>query len=224
MTLLDYPDHVAAVLFTQGCNFRCFYCHNPLFVDTALFSSPGGSKIPFSAVESFLESRSGFLDGVVISGGEPTLHKPLEDTIRRIKGLGYRVKLDTNGSYPKVLKKLIEQNLLDYVAMDYKCLPGDYMENCGFEMPLEIFQQSVNILKTSEVPYEFRTTVWQEYHTLECLRKMGTLIAGAQSWALQNIRTGEVLGDCSHATPFNPARLEKFKDPLSDFSKEVNVR
>ena len=113
MTLLDYPDHLAAVLFTQGCNFRCFYCHNPLFVTSGCSGQIPEAKIPFGAIEKFIESRSGFLDGIVISGGEPTLHKSLIPTISKIKEMGMKVKLDTNGSRPDVIIELLEQQLVD---------------------------------------------------------------------------------------------------------------
>lgn len=221
MTLLDYPDHLAAVLFTQGCNFRCFYCHNPLFM---LYNDTLEADIPFEAIEKFIDSRSGFLDGIVISGGEPTLHKSLIPTISKIKEMGMKVKLDTNGSRPDVILELIERKLIDYLAMDFKCLPEDYSKFCDFLMPPNKLKASIKAVKSLGIPYEFRTTIWQEYHTISCLEEMGKQINGAQRWALQNIRKDAVFGDCSMSTPFNPARLEKYKDILSPYADTIDVR
>lgn len=223
MTLLDYPEHLAAMVFTQGCNFRCFYCHNPVFVK-------GGeeraeiSSIPFQAVENFLKSRKNFLDGVVISGGEPTLHKNLKETISRIKALGYKVKLDTNGSRPAVVEELLKEGLIDYLAMDFKCLPDDYEQICCFQVSPDLLRESVALAMSSGIPYEFRTTVWEEYHTLETLQAMGEWIKGAREWALQNLRKGELLGNSEEATPYNPARLQNYREPLSAFAETISVR
>lgn len=224
MTLLDFPGHVAAVLFTQGCNFSCFYCHNPLFISPLSTDRKGPQRIPFEAIKAFLVSRVGFLDGVVISGGEPTLHKGLADTLAQIKSLGYKVKLDTNGSHPQVVQDLLNQKVLDYIAMDYKCLPKDYSNICGFEMDSETFQSSLEVVAASGIPYELRTTVWEEYHTLKCLEEMGQRVKGIKSWALQNIRLGNVLGDCSNITPYNPARLEKYITSLSRYAQHISIR
>lgn len=153
LSLIDYPGKTAAVIFTQGCNFRCSYCHNPELVYPDRFSEP----ILFEYVYEFLKGKRGFLDGIVFSGGEPTLQDDLVDRIREIRSMGYAVKLDTNGSNPRVLAEVLP--ILDYVAMDIKAPVGDkYTRVCG--MPIDEYDIFVSMLliKASGVPHEFRTT------------------------------------------------------------------
>lgn len=167
MTLLDYPGKVACTVFLQGCNFRCPFCHN-----SGLLSSAGDPEIPTEELLAFLKKRQGLLDGVCITGGEPTLHKELPELIRTIKELGFSVKLDTNGFRPAVLKELA--GMLDYVAMDIKNCPARYGETAGLpQIPLSHIEESMVFLIEGSLDYEFRTTVVQEFHTREDIDAIG---------------------------------------------------
>ena len=157
MTLLDYPGRVACTVFTGGCNFRCPFCHNAsLVIPEALRAADGGVE----AILAFLKKRQGLLDGVAITGGEPLLHADMADFLRQIRALGYQIKLDTNGSFPERLISLVEEGLIDRVAMDIKNAPGLYAETAGFPL-LDIapIERSKNYLLEGHVEYEFRTTV-----------------------------------------------------------------
>lgn len=167
MTLLDYPGKVACTVFLQGCNFRCPFCHN-----SGLLSSAGDPEIPAEELLTFLKKRQGLLDGVCITGGEPTLHKELPELIRTIKELGFFVKLDTNGFRPAVLKELA--GMLDYVAMDIKNCPVRYAETAGLpQIPLSHIEESMVFLMEGTLDYEFRTTVVQEFHTRKDIEAIG---------------------------------------------------
>lgn len=169
MTLLDYPGKVACTVFLQGCNFRCPFCHN-----SDLLGKDGPETIPVETLLTFLKKRVGLLDAVCITGGEPTLQKNLAELLRQIKALGYLVKLDTNGSRPAVLKALVEEGLVDYVAMDIKNSFARYGETVGMpNMDLSGVEQSIRYLLEEHVDYEFRTTVADELHTEQDMEEMG---------------------------------------------------
>lgn len=196
LTLLDFPDNLATIVFTQGCNFRCHYCYNPMLVwPRDKKSLPDGKNIkkghPLVKEEDlflFLEERKGKIDGVVISGGEPTLHKDLPEFIKRIKALGYLVKLDTNGTNPLMLGYLMESKLIDYVAMDIKAPLEKYEEVVGATVNLENLQKSVKMILSGSTAYEFRSTLVPEFHKSQDIEKMGTLIEGARIWYLQKFK------------------------------------
>ena len=157
-TLIDYPKKVAATIFLSGCNFRCPFCHNPELVLPEIIQK----KDPIAEKEifDFLEERKGFLDGIVICGGEPTVHSDLPEFVEKIKKMGFLLKLDTNGSNPKMLESMIQNNLLDYVAMDVKSSKERYGQATGFpNIDIEKIEQSVDILKKNNIDYEFRTTL-----------------------------------------------------------------
>ena len=187
-TLLDYPEHVAATVFTGGCNFRCPFCHN-----SELVLAPGGQPA-FSEEEvlAFLKKRRGLLEGVCITGGEPTLQPDLEEFIGKVKELGYLVKLDTNGYRPEVLERLLKAGMLDYVAMDVKASPENYSKVAGLQgMDVERVGRSVKLLKESGIDYEFRTTVVKGLHSIEEFEKIGRWISGAKAYYLQAYRENE---------------------------------
>jgi pyruvate formate lyase activating enzyme len=154
-TMIDFPGKISAIVFTQGCNLKCGYCHNP-----ELIAADGGQTFVFTDddVLDYLQKRRGALEGVVITGGEPVLQPDLKDFIIKVKALDYLVKLDTNGTKPAALKDLIDANLLDFVAMDIKAPFHKYPAICGVAIDIEDIKESVNIIKTGSVPYEFRTT------------------------------------------------------------------
>ena len=169
MTLLDYPGRVACTVFLQGCNFRCPFCHN-----TDLLPPNGEELMTEDALIAFLQKRLGLLDGVCITGGEPTLYKGLPELLRRIKALGYAIKLDTNGQQPKVLQALVEENLIDYVAVDAKNGPSRYAETVGVPgFKLDKIEQTLRYLMEDRIPYELRTTVVQPLHDAASILDMG---------------------------------------------------
>lgn len=188
-TLLDYPGCVAATVFTGGCNFRCPFCHNRgLVLEPSL-----GRAVPEEEVLDFFKKRKNILKGVCITGGEPTLQADLPDFIARVQRMGYRIKLDTNGYRPEILKKLLEEGLLDYVAMDIKNSPDKYAVSSGMEGMDEGFdfgriRESVNILMEGNVEYEFRTTVVKELHAVEDMVKIGEWIKGCSAYFLQKFQ------------------------------------
>ena len=169
MTLLDFPGKVACTVFLQGCNFRCPFCHN-----SDLLGNDGPEPIPVETLLAFLKKRVGLLDGVCITGGEPTLQKDLPDLLRQIKALGYRIKLDTNGNRPDVLKALVAEGLVDYVAMDIKNCPARYGETAGVSrLELEAIEETMGFLMAGNVDFEFRTTVVAELHRAQDMKEIG---------------------------------------------------
>jgi pyruvate formate lyase activating enzyme len=201
LTLLDYPDHLAAIIFTQGCNFRCHFCYNPLLVlphqgrDEKNKKEKGFSPFSPQNLFLFLQERRGRLEGVVITGGEPTLHPDLPGFIKAIKDLGYLVKLDTNGTNPEMLEQLIADRLIDYVAMDIKAPLAKYAAVVGVPVNCNNLKKSVKIIKSSGLPYEFRTTVVPGLLEAADFTAMGELIKGASKWYLQNFKSDTDLVD-----------------------------
>ena len=201
MTLLDYPGLVACTVFTGGCNFRCPFCHNAsLVLPEELQAADGGVE----AVLSFLKKRQGLLDGVAVTGGEPLLHADMADFLREVKTLGYRVKLDTNGSFPDRLQSLVEEGLVDRVAMDIKNAPALYAKTAGLEtMDMAAVARSKDYLLSGAVEYEFRTTVVRGLHTRESLVESARWIAGAQAYFLQQFKDSGALIDGSGLGAFS---------------------
>ncbi len=191
LTLLDYPGKVACTIFTAGCNFRCPFCHNAsLVLDTYL-----NPDIPLEDVFTFLKKRQGVLEGVCVTGGEPLIQQGIEEFLQRIKELDYSVKLDTNGSFPEKLKMLVENGLVDYVAMDIKNSPESYGKTIGIEgYDIANIKKSVEYLKTNVVPYEFRTTVVREFHQKTDFEEIGSWIEGTESYYLQQFKdSGDII-------------------------------
>ena len=196
LTLLDYPGRTACTVFTGGCNFRCPFCHNaPLVI-------PGREQEPYTEEEvlSYLKKRAGLLDGVCVTGGEPTLQEDLEAFLRQVKALGYPVKLDTNGSRPEALRALLRQGLADYVAMDVKSSPEEYARACGVPVDLEKVNESIDLLLSGCVDYEFRTTVVAGLHTPQIIEQTARRIAGAKRYFLQAfVDSGDLISSGWHA-------------------------
>lgn len=219
-TLLDYPEHVAATVFTGGCNFKCPFCHNG-----ELVQSPDGlAVIPAEEVLAFLKKRSGVLSGVCITGGEPTLQPDLLDFIREIKEIGLLVKLDTNGYRPQVLREILKVGLLDYVAMDIKNCREKYELTAGSEgLEVSLIEESVQLLKGSGIPYEFRTTVVRELHEAEDFVKIGAWLEGAKAYFLQAYRDNEnVIREGFHA--YTREEMESFRRILRGRIERVELR
>lgn len=174
-SLIDYPGKISAVIFTQGCNFRCPYCHNPELIQAKCKEQ--SAKSHEKSVLEFLKKRIGKLDGVVITGGEPTLHANLPEFIKQIKELGFAVKLDTNGTNPEMLKQLIDEKLIDYVAMDIKAPIDKYSDVVCVNIDTNKILKSIEILKTADIAYEFRTTVVKSQLSRADFEKIGALIS-----------------------------------------------
>ena len=182
LTLLDYPGKVACTVFLSGCNLRCPYCHNPGLVLPDQINAPG---MPEADVVSILGQRKGKLDGVCITGGEPTLQPELPEFLEKIRNLGYAIKLDTNGTNPGMLQGLLRDGILAYVAMDIKNSPHRYAEACGGVDILSEVQESVLLLQDSPTDYEFRTTVCKPLHTEKEMEEIGRWLKGAKRYFLQ---------------------------------------
>lgn len=192
LTLLDFPEKTAATIFLAGCNLRCPFCHN-----SRLVVGEGFEKIPEEELFSYLEKRQGILDGVCITGGEPLMREELFEFIEKIRALGYQVKLDTNGTFPDRLSSLLENGLLDYVAMDIKNSPEKYALTVGVEnFDVTPVLKSIEILKSSGVNHEFRTTLVKELHEEEDVEKMAKLLSPDSKYFLQKfVDSGEILSD-----------------------------
>jgi pyruvate formate lyase activating enzyme len=224
-TLLDYPEKVACVVFTPGCSMRCGFCHNPEFVLPEKIAELAGSFIEEEAFFRFLDQRRGLLEGVVVSGGEPTLWQDLPDFFHKIKEKGFLTKLDTNGHRPEVLRHLLKERLVDYVAMDVKTSLSEYTKLVAGAIKPENIQKSIDILKTSGIPYEFRTTLIHEVHSEEVLRDMEELLRGAARYYLQTFRPGHTLNPV-FATyhPFSAEEMQDIAKRFSSVAKEVAIR
>lgn len=219
-TLLDYPGEVAATIFTGGCNFRCPYCHNGDLVLGAASMSP----ISEEEVMGHLNRRRHVLTGVCITGGEPTLQPDLEDFIRRVKGMGYLVKLDTNGSHPRLLQKLVGEHLLDYVAMDIKHCREKYGSvACSPSFSLADVEESVSFLLEGNVAYEFRTTVVRELHCAEDMERIGRWIAGADRYFLQSYRESENVISPVYTSP-DKEEIEQYLARVRPYVDKAEVR
>lgn len=219
LTLLDFPGRVACTVFTGGCNFRCPFCHN-----AALVIGEESASIDEAEVFAYLQKRRGILDGVVITGGEPLLQSGLEDFIRRVKELGYLVKLDTNGSLPEVLRPVLEAGIVDYVAMDIKNSPEKYAATCGTaDIDLAAVEESVRLLMVCGIDYEFRTTVVAELHSDADFEAMGRWIRGAKRWYLQNfVDSGGLVASGMSAAP--KADMERWAVAARRFVENVEIR
>jgi pyruvate formate lyase activating enzyme len=191
LTLIDYPGKLAAVVFLCNCNFRCPWCYSSeLVLPEKIKKQPEVSE---KYVFEFLKERKNLIEGVVLCGGEPTMTKELLSLVKKIKKEGFFVKLDTNGSDPKILKELIDKKLVDYVAMDIKAPKEKYKEFTGSKIDVKKIQQSVDILKEGKIDYEFRTTVVPEFHNREELLTMARWISGAKRYYLQNFRAEKTM-------------------------------
>lgn len=191
LTLLDYPGKMACVIFTAGCNMRCPFCHNSRLV----INPEKESELSVDEVLSFLKKRQGILDGVVITGGEPLLQSDIKELIIRIRELGYPVKIDTNGTFPDRLKELVNEGLVDYVAMDIKNAPELYGETVGISgFDISKIKESIAFLLENKVEYEFRTTVVREFHSVFGMENLGKLIKGAKRHYIQSfVDSGETI-------------------------------
>lgn len=225
ITLLDYPDHIACIVFTAGCNFRCGYCHNPEFVLPEMLQQLKGNFIPESTFFHFLEQRKNKLEAVVITGGEPTLMPDLILFIKKIKKMGFLVKLDSNGNNPFILRRALEDKMVDYIAMDIKTSLGEYKKLVGNRAEETKLSESIKLLKTMAPDYEFRSTLIKEVHTPEILAAMSELLRGAKRVFLQKFRptiTLNPLFQNFHA--FSDTQMEEIKKIFEKNVETVYIR
>jgi len=249
-TLLDYPGHVAATLFLGGCNFRCPFCHNMDIVNTKYLMASNPDMCPsglgevtqlnsekrysIDEIESFLRKRSGVLDGICITGGEPTIYNDLPDFIENVKkierknGSALLVKLDTNGTNPKMLKELIDMKLIDYVAMDIKASIEKYALVSGIlhdneELLIGNVISSVSILKESEIDYEFRTTIVKEFHEESDIHSIGRLIKGAKKYYIQSFTDSAFVPD-HNLTSLDKDTLKEYREIMKEYVQHVELR
>lgn len=187
-SLIDFPGKLSCVIFTQGCNFRCRFCHNETLVLPERFQP----TLSLEDILAFLKKRAGLLEGVVITGGEPTLHTDLIDIIKTIKDLGYAVKLDTNGTLPHRVAPLIEQKLVDYIAMDIKHELEHYDEITGVTVDTGAILESIQMIRSSGVDYEFRTTIVPAFHHDQTIKNIAQTLSGSKRYVLQEFL-------CEHA-------------------------
>lgn len=223
-TLLDYPGKVATIVFTLGCNMRCGYCHNSEFVLPEKIKKIAHDCISEDVFFRFLKTRSGFLDGVVICGGEPTIHRDLPQFCRQIKEAGFLVKLDTNGSNPDMIENLLDENLLDYVAMDVKYPLDQYRLVSGVDIHQELFKRSIHLITTRLPEYEFRTTVIKWIHSEHDIWEIAETIRWAKNYYLQNYRPGNTLNPNFEWMSFTEQELESLQSIARPFVEKCWVR
>lgn len=223
LTLSDFPFQVACIVFTQGCNLRCSYCHNPQLIE---LQAPAERETPAeSQVLDFLKTRQGMLDGVVISGGEPTLQSDLIPFLCRVKNLGFLVKLDTNGTNPPVLREALHRGLLDYVAMDVKHDPLQYDEITGAPVDPDDLATSRDLLLSSGIDYEFRTTVVPQFHDDAAIEAIARFCAGASRFFLQRFCPAGVFEpSLRHGPSPTIELLRRFKQIVGRFIVNVKLR
>lgn len=221
VSLINYPGRISAVVFTQGCVFRCPYCHNPELVNPKLFTK----TIPEDEVLNFLEKRKGKLDAVVITGGEPTIQKDLPEFIKKIKAMGFLVKLDTNGVNPEMLAGLLDEKLLDYVAMDVKAPLEKYEKIVKAKAVLADIERSIKLIMSSAVDYEFRTTVVKDFLSKKDILKIGEMIKGAKRYVLQKFVPSKTLDKkFMKAATYSDEEFEELRAELDRHISRVSVR
>ncbi len=218
LTLLDFPGRTACTVFTGGCNLRCPFCHNAGLVQT-----PNANENAMQEVLEYLLRRRGLLDGVCMTGGEPLLQPDLADFLRRLKDMGYAVKLDTNGTLPKQLEKLLSLGLVDYVAMDIKSSPRGYATAAGSDIPLSRFEESICIIRESGVAHEFRTTAVKGIHTPQDFAEIGAWLGDRDPYFIQGfVDSGALLG--SGCSAFDESEMHALLAAVQPFIPGARLR
>lgn len=220
-SLIDYPDKMSCVVFLGGCNFRCGFCQNSDLV----LEPEKQPTIPESEFFEFLDQRKGWLDGVTVTGGEPCLHKELSQLLAGIKERGYMVKLDTNGYNPVALMQIIDQKLVDYIAMDIKTDRKNYSRATGIDIDISKIEQSIELIRNSGIEYEFRSTIVPTFFNREIILNIGKWLEGSEKHILQQFRAEKTLDPkFKDVKPLPKEKIEEFAELLKPFFKKVEVR
>lgn len=221
VSLIDFPGRIATVLFTPGCNFACPFCQNPELVNPSAGLSPASPR----EVEELLETRKKFIDGVSITGGEPTLLSDLPDFLKKLKGMNLQTKVDTNGYLPKVIKSIIDGNLVDFIAMDIKASLEKYQVAAGTMVDISRIEKTIDILIKSDIEYEFRTTVVPGLHTAEDIKSISRRIEGAAAFRLHQFSNKQTLDSAyTEVSPYLPEEMENLAKVAGDYVADVKVR
>ena len=230
-SLIDYPGKISSVLFFKGCNFRCPYCHNKELVfgpaHISSVSNPNTNMVDESFVFSYLEKRKNLIDGVVLSGGEPTLTKSLLRICQSVKDMGYMVKLDTNGSYPNVLENLLYHGFIDYIAMDFKTSPDRYLKYMSNKVDLDAIKASIQLIQDSNVDYEFRTTCIKPIIDESAIHKMVPYVEGAKRFILQKFQYSSSILDPDFFVDHKETEindLKAYQELIMPWVKECTIR
>lgn len=209
LTLLNYPDKVACTIFTSGCNLRCPFCHNSGLVTNNY------NEISFDSIYEYLKKRIGILDGVCITGGEPLIYADIKDYIKKIKDLGYLVKIDTNGCNPKLLKELIDLKLVDYIAMDIKNIYSKYDITSGVKVNIDNIKKSISIIENSGIDYEFRTTIVKEFHSTQDIKEILSYISSNSNYYIQNFKNSNDVFN-RNLSSFSEKELVEMKNKINN--------
>jgi pyruvate formate lyase activating enzyme len=221
LSLIDYPGKLCATIFTAGCNFRCPYCYN----EDIVLDYPAMPKMPEDKIIEFLHPRLGFLDGVCVTGGEPTIHRELPKFLGRLKSIGSLVKLDTNGSRPKALAYVMEKGLVNYIALDVKVPLGRYEETVRYRVKPEGLKETIKLIRRSGVDHEFRTTVVPGLLDGDDLEEIAMTLAGSKRYVLQQFRPGKTLcPDFKDVKPYSEAEMRQFRDRVAPYFAETKLR
>ena len=218
LTLLDFPDKVACIIFTGGCNFRCSYCQNSILISNDCYA-----PIEEEEIFNYLTKRKKIIDGVVISGGEPTIQKDLYDFILKIKEMGFSIKLDTNGSNPAMIKKLIEDNLIDYIAMDIKNIFSEYKVVTKNKVNIDKIKESIDIIRNSNIDHEFRTTIIKNVHSIDNILEICSYFDKKEKVFMQNFEQSENVVD-KELVSFTREELMEINEIIKEKYPNVTVR
>ena len=220
LTLLDYPGNIACIIFTRGCNLNCPFCHNSALIPCS--NSPG--EIEESEIFEYLEKRKNIIEGVCITGGEPLLQHDIKEFIKKIKAMNFKVKLDSNGSNYIKLKELMEENLVDYIAMDIKNIFEEYNDTSGVKnLDIENIKKSINLIKKSKIEHEFRTTIVKEYHNNEKIDKLLKIVGKDSKYYLQNFMNNDNVVN-KNLTSFTTVELEELTNTLLKNYSNAEIR
>lgn len=220
-SMIDYPGNIVATVFLSRCNFRCPFCHNPELVFDEV-----KDDVDVEEFLLYLESKKGWLDGICITGGEPTLHPGLKGFMRKVKQLGMKIKLDTNGTAPEIMKELIEEGLVDYIAMDIKASLENYEKVVNAAVDKDKIMQSIKLLKLGKVDYEFRTTAVPELFDNEEAHSIGKMVKGAKKYSLQQFRNSDKVLDKLYQDkePYLAPELQRFAKIIEDYVENVEIK
>ena len=220
-SLIDYPGNVVSTIFLSRCNFRCPFCHNPELVFDEV-----EKDVDVDEFLEFLESKKGWIEGICITGGEPTLHLGLKEFMQRVKQMGMKIKLDTNGTAPAIMKELIEAGLVDYIAMDIKASFENYDKVVNARVDKDKIKQSIELLKLGKVDYEFRTTIVPGLFDEKEAHSIGEMLKGAKRYCLQQYRNADKVLDEAYQDkdPYLVPELQGFAKILEDYVDKVEIR